>query len=444
MRWVAERGWDRDGEGQGGEIGRARLGEDELAVDYMEIVSNMAMHTSWTRLRECNLPPESCAPVTSTDDGISEGGITRMMYDWQKWRWAEREALTNPDAASFVKQMYFFQNKCVRLLFMLFERDGWRVTSVAGQRYAKAILFTPPDNVLIENIHNYLRDLKRSGRSDLSSNISRTSASVHSDRLQERGIRTHMVDREYFRTMYHEVKNKKITHMFNPRNHDLPTEISRIMTTKYWSSPNPESLRTETAAWVWLDYYCNLPEATRGPLSLLSSWITKALVPHTIVCNVDEGTLWWTLACSKYTCPAIPVSEIPDSEPKLFRWDFDGGLRELHVLDVTRWLAIPTRAIGPKHLYRQYPTANQGVIHFQQVDNARGILKHKMMVAKIPFTHEDMVRLCLALGLESGGTNDVLRQRLMTHVTQGDSIEEQNYFETSVASLAANLDLPVQ
>ena len=73
------------------------------------------------------------------------------------------------------------------------------------------------------------------------------------------------------------------------------------------------------------------------------------MTKHTVVCNLDNERLWWTLTPTKYCVPAIPLTVI-NCEPKLFHWDLSGGIDLLHVTDVTRWLAIPTRAFGPKHV----------------------------------------------------------------------------------------------
>ena len=82
---------------------------------------------------------------------------------------------------------------------MLFEKDGWTVVSNAAQRYLRAFLFLPPDSKILEDTHNYLRDLARQGRSNMNSPQARSTAAIRSGRIEERGIVHKMPDRTYFR-----------------------------------------------------------------------------------------------------------------------------------------------------------------------------------------------------------------------------------------------------
>ena len=103
------------------------------------------------------------------------------------------------DAKFLLKDLSWTQKKCIRLLCLLFERDGWTVFSNAAQRYLRALLYTPWDNKMLEDVHNYLRDLYRQGRANLNSPMSRSNAAIHSKRIEERSITTVHPDRQYFR-----------------------------------------------------------------------------------------------------------------------------------------------------------------------------------------------------------------------------------------------------
>ena len=100
------------------------------------------------------------------------------------------------------------------------------------------------------------------------------------------------------------------------------------------------------------------------------------MTKNTVVCNLDNERLWWTLTPTKNCVPAIPLTVI-NCEPKLLHWDLSGGIDLLHVTDITRWIAIPTRSIGPKHLLRDAPNVSRNRIYFMQVDNQMMILKYR-------------------------------------------------------------------
>ena len=328
---------------------------------------------------------------------------------------------------------------------MLFERDKWDRNSIPGNRYLRAMLLVPPDNKLLEDIHNYLRDLSRLGRADLNSTQARSAAAMHSKRIEDRGIMTHKPDRGYWRGTFASVRGTKIKSRFNPRNHELPEEVARLMKRRYWDSPSPESMQVGVSAWLWLLHYYDLPLAVRTQYSVRSSWITKALTQNTIVVNLDSGELFWLMHPQKYSAPAIRVREVIGCDPKLFQWDLSVSLEVIHVCDPTRWHVIPSRTIGPKHIFRVYPGIEWlNGWFFQQTDNPMPIIKYIFLQVKSPFTHEEMVLYCQEVDppLPSGGTNQQLKERIVEHIIANDSPDEQQWYREQVAiTIEENEDL---
>ena len=151
------------------------------------------------------------------------------------------------------------------------------------------------------------------------------------------------------------------------------------------------------------------------------------MTKNTVVCNLDNERLWWTLAPTKYCVPAIPLAVI-NCEPKLFHWDLSGGIDLLHVTDITRWIAIPTRSIGPKHLLRDFPNVSRHRIYFMQVDNPMKILKYRFLTVKHALTHEDMTLLCQKFGFDSGGTLAQVKQRLVEYCIADDPPQYRRWY----------------
>ena len=180
------------------------------------------------------------------------------------------------NAQYLLKDISWTQKKCIRLLLMLFERDGWVVFSNAAQRYLRALLHTPWDNKMLEDVHNYLRDLYRAGRANLNSPQSRSNAAMSSKRIEERDINTVHPDRQYFRAHFQEMKQMPIRPMFNPRNFQLPKPVAKILDERTWQSPNHEGLRAGVAGWVWAEFYFeDFDDQMRQRVSLKDAWVTK-------------------------------------------------------------------------------------------------------------------------------------------------------------------------
>ena len=108
--------------------------QDSLVGKYVELVCKIGSNRAWTYLLQ-SVPPFKYVPAASNDVGVAEDCLGMMKSDWEALLALEREALTNDSSKELLEHMVWPRKKAVRLLFMLFERDQWSPTSVAGQRY---------------------------------------------------------------------------------------------------------------------------------------------------------------------------------------------------------------------------------------------------------------------------------------------------------------------
>ena len=222
--------------------------------------------------------------------------------------------------------------------------------------------------------------------------------------------------------------------MFNPRAYPLPPEIYRIMTTRYWDSPNTENLRNHTGAWLWYRMFENeLSHEEQQQQPLCSTWQTKIFMHGNIVFDCERELLFWTLLPAKFLCPAIPIICVHEAagSPKVFRWDVKQGLSLIHVSNWEDWLVIPFRAIGPKHMSRDYPDIYPlDTLYFLQTESSMPILKWKLMRSRNGLTREELGKLCRSSDppLDDSGTIDVLKARLAELLTTNDSEEYKEWY----------------
>ena len=126
--------------------------------EMVELAELVGSNRSWTKMLS-SLPPHSCAPLASDDHVLVTITVHNMRDEWGRWQFREARA-ADGDAAyiALFHDLYFAKKKCVRLIFMLFEKSNWDPLCIAGQRYVRALLMGPPDNKILEDVHNYLRD----------------------------------------------------------------------------------------------------------------------------------------------------------------------------------------------------------------------------------------------------------------------------------------------
>ena len=200
--------------------------QDAFVDEYLDLVLQRASSRAWTKLLR-TIPPFCYASAASDNNGIADATMDLMKSDFLTLLSLEQDALLNDDASKLLADLVWPRKNVIRLLYLLFERDNLSKGSVAGQRYLRALLLVFADNKLVEDIHAYLRDLIRQGRSNLAGPVSRASAAIHSGRLEERGITHAVVTAEQFRAEFgRQTRGKKIAPMFNSRKFEM-TEVHK-------------------------------------------------------------------------------------------------------------------------------------------------------------------------------------------------------------------------
>jgi hypothetical protein len=87
-------------------------------------------------------------------------------------------------------------SKPIRLLYLVFERGQFNPLYEPFQRLLRCILEALPDSRVVEQLHQWLRDLSRKSKADVSSCITCMSACIMSEVLTSRGIEAVSVSRD--------------------------------------------------------------------------------------------------------------------------------------------------------------------------------------------------------------------------------------------------------
>ena len=150
--------------------------------------------------------------------------MARMKADAQRLYRLEAAASGAPWARKCLKALQSLITTPLRLLYELYGRDKWSAESVEGRRHLATTLIFPPDNKIVEDLHQHIRDLARLGRSVVSTCPARFKASVESGVLEGRGISHRRVTESAYRRGYKR-KFGKWAHKFIARRHRLPRRL---------------------------------------------------------------------------------------------------------------------------------------------------------------------------------------------------------------------------
>jgi hypothetical protein len=102
------------------------------------------------------------------------------------------------DAARLSEDASWANSKPVRLVYLVFERGQLSPIYEPFRRWLRVALDTLPDSRIVEQLHQWLRDLATKRKSDVSSVCSRMNACQTSNVLRSRGIETVCLARDEF------------------------------------------------------------------------------------------------------------------------------------------------------------------------------------------------------------------------------------------------------
>ncbi len=85
--------------------------------------------------------------------------MSTMKTHWTALTRVENVATQSQAAAMIKEDLEELFSPAVRVMFILFEKDKWRASSVAGRRALATMLAGLPDTKCVEDTHQHFRDL---------------------------------------------------------------------------------------------------------------------------------------------------------------------------------------------------------------------------------------------------------------------------------------------
>ena len=386
---------------------------DARVAEYVDGCLTLHGFRAWSMAYGAMKPPECYAAVLQVDTPLAQEKMTLMKSDWQRIQWLQLAALNDPDLEEVLREIPWIKKACIRLMYMLFERSGWKSNDPSGNSYLNALLVKPPNNKIVEDIHLYIKELSRNNRSMKTSKRSRWGAAIQSGRLEHRGIPHAKVTQNFFRAHFGAPRFKKMPKdFFMAKKTKLPKHFSRICEERTWVSHKPENMKLEIAVWVWLKTWTEMP-APRP--SVKTCWWSKALVKNSLVAHIPSRQVYMNLHATAYGSMARSVVRLDDprcgdvaDRTNLFRIDKD-RIGIVHIVDPSDWFAIPSRPLSPGHLHRRFPGVSEHGVVWEQIAPSMSLLKYSFS-ARNTFTVDELKDMCIhfelaATGLLSKQTN---------------------------------------
>ena len=164
----------------------------------------------------------------------------------------------------------------------------------SGKRCLMTCVRFAPDNQLVENFHQHIRDLKRLSRTMVCRPSDRTRACIDNGVLEERNTPHRRVTREDFMRVFHKRRRQKNAWRVNPVKVKLRSRWMRITQRRTWQSTTPESFRSCLAGWRWARTWAVMPPVGRPKLKaarcscllplLKVTWLNSSILLDSFTC----------------------------------------------------------------------------------------------------------------------------------------------------------------
>ena len=302
----------------------------------------------WSMAVRHHGPPDIYVGVLSSSQAKREWAIARLKNDWNKLMLLENRRATSPPAMDLWKDLIACKNNVVRLMFCAFERDQFRADSVEGCRLLHAVLDVLPDNKIVEDAHNDIRkNCTKQGVSKKRSPHRLQHVFLNESLFEKRNIRhTAKVSREYFVREYPNALAQSQGARFKCQAHRMTEKWYEILRKKTWKTISEVTLRTDVAAWTWLQSGHTLASAEQA-VSLRAAKFSKLAQPEMLLRRVSDGNHYLCLGNAVWAALVWP-SEVLGmwyGNMRVLRLDPRGAAEFVHIVNPDEWEEVPFEAL---------------------------------------------------------------------------------------------------
>lgn len=385
-------------------------GETVMASRVLSLTLHIVSRRAWSLAVRCNGPPAcyiGLLPIAATQGLSAEDAAQSMKRHWKRFLKLEQHRLSNRAAQELWDDIALARNSPLRAMFCFFERERFRPGCAAGCHMLRGLLDALPDNKIVEDIHNAIRQDKQKCRNDKRCCRRIQDVALHSGVLEARGIQHPCrVQEADFVSSFKATKLKADRARYWSHRHRLPSMLAGIMGKKTWNTISEPTLQRSIAAWEWLQVGSLLPGNNAGGLD--KALLSRLVPPQQVLLNTD-GTLRVSLDNGAWGFLAWPLSVKSTDEAGLrtMQLTMSSGPQFEHLVDPSSWQIVPVRAV-----------VEHGCILLRQSGPPEEFLRFRMRTSS-SLVMTDLQRIARHLGLPEGGGRAALVRDIANQLAGG-------------------------
>ena len=325
----------------------------EMALEWQEeLFHNLLEQRAMSLAAGHCLPPMMYGHVAAPSPEVALDAHMKAKRHWQILLQAESAS----NAGANVQPLEFLhwrQSPMVRTIYMAFEQDARNkavfTTESAALKLVMVVAKSLGDSRLVENIHQFGRDLFRQSKANTFGNTTIMANALRSKVLEKRKVpvvSANPGDKALGPAWDQKCRGSVVDSM-KSYGKKVPLSIQKLMKKKdkshTWPTPGPHALFQSSVATQWLFEFWENKNSTYKECNVNSAWVSFLARPGSIVAQQSTGLMLKVCASAEFGFLGAVMSVVLDQ---------DGGrsyvckpkrqeLRFFYVVDLDDWLELP-------------------------------------------------------------------------------------------------------
>ena len=298
------------------------------------------------------LPPNKYHHALSRDRQMSISAHKAAVKDFKALLGAEA-ADAGGAPVHALAYMHWRPNPVARSILLAYDQDEhlhrYGTQLAAGPSLQRVLAQTLGDTKMVENSHQFGKDLLRSSRCKTFGDVRIMSNTLKSKALEERGTPVVQVPtaEKVMAPHYSQVDGKKnaVTKSLRAKGYHLPKSIQNMMMPirkgNMWPSPSPQAAFQSVAATEWVHRFFQSNDFDNCKAN--DSWYSVMAQPGHVVAHSQTSSLWKVVASAEYGFLGwlISIHKTGDGQSYFLLEPHRNQLVWQHVVALEEWLDVP-------------------------------------------------------------------------------------------------------
>lgn len=247
--------------------------------------------------------------------------------------------------------MHWRKNPFIRTLFLAFQEDKMKqqvfTANSCARRLQKVVAQNIGDSRVVENIHQFGKDIFRSSKANTMSNTAIMSSALRSQVLQQNklDVVTAEVALKATETWKTSAKESVVGSLKNTSK--LAPSVQKLMAPKNkqhtWPSPSPASLFQSVAATQWAFKFWSQRQGQFKDFNINAAWPSFLARPSALLAQKQEGRLVKVIASAEFGFLGVDIviKKGPDDERFYLCRAQRSAIMWHYIYDLDNWADLP-------------------------------------------------------------------------------------------------------